>query len=207
MELDNILKKIRTTFTLRKRVDFDDCDLHIEMEPLTTQEELKVLEACTNLDGAAYLEGLKKHSLAFAIRRLTSGGKDLDLSDNEYTYTEDDGSTKTVSKYLMLVEQIGEWPASLRDLLFEAFNNMQEELDSKIRESGKFERFVVNQPPSPEQTSTGPAGFKRVNVPEEDSSMSDAEKLTRRVEKEMDNTQAQMDRTEADAETKALRNG
>lgn len=205
MELNEVLKKIKTTFTLHKRVDFDDYDLHIEMEPLTTQEELKVLEACTDLEGAAYLEGLKKHSLAFAIKKITTGGKDLDLNENEFKYVDDDGMEKSMSKYLMLVEQIGEWPASLRDLIFEAFNDLQQELESKIREKGKFERFLVNEPPSEEETV--PSGMRRVKEAKEDAEMTDAEKLTRTVEKEMDTAQDQMDRTNTAAETETLRNG
>lgn len=195
MDLSKVFSDIKKSFTISRTVDFDDYDLHLVLEPLTTTEELKVLASCGDLEGAEYIEGLKKSSLAFSIKRIN----DVDLSPDEFEYTDDNGSKKKVSKFIMLSEQIGQWPASVRDVLFEAYNNLQLELEEKVKKSAKFERFRTEEDIEEEEKSVVRKKFKRITESNSTEGMTDVEKMNRQVEEEVDDAQAHLNSTEVES--------
>ena len=141
------------------------------------------MEACQTTEGAVFLSELKRSSLAFAIRKIN----DLDFSDDIVEFVDDNGTTIKETKYLFLRKQIDVWPASLRDLLFEAFSDMQVELDSIVREKAKFKKFTINTlPEKVGKEETGiPKGFKKIVEPEGDSE-NETDRLNQRVKKEQE---------------------
>jgi len=190
-KLRDIFGQIKKDFTVKKTVDFPDFNLHIEMESPTSADELKIMEACKPAEGAEYLDALKKNTLAVSIKKIN----DIDLSLNEVEYSDEDGQPKTMTKYLFLLEQIEGWPTVLKDVLFLAFSDMQNELEHKVNTSVKFEHF--NLTTVPEQEKSGPSGMKVVKEAE-DTDLTEVDKQARQVEREID----EADRRRAQAEMK-----
>jgi hypothetical protein len=164
-KLQNLFENIRQRFSIKRVIDFEGYDLSITIQPLTSIEELKVIEACKDVEGVLYLESLKKSSLAFAIRRVN----DLVFESTDVEYEDNEGKLVVESKYLFLLRQIESWPAALRDTIFEAFNNMTVELEYTLARKTKYERFQVQ--PSPEEKiseeNTAPKGFVKVEEPQD----------------------------------------
>lgn len=194
MNLKSVFENVHKAFTIRRDVDFDDMGIHITLETPSSEDEVKVLEACQNFDGAAYIEQLKRHSLATAIRRIN----DIDLTDKEVTVNDEEAGTKeTMSRYLFLVQQIGEWPSSLRDVLFEVLTNMQAELDQRVNEKIKYEHFTVSEVTEEKESESE---FKRVDAPDEDPDMTDVERQSAQAMREVEEADIQMSMTAAAAD-------
>lgn len=202
MSIDNIFDDLKKNFTIRKKVDFDDLGIHIELETPTASEEIKITEACKNLDGVAYIEGLKKHSLAYAVKHLKTSNADIEISNNmEFEVTNDDGNKETLTKYLYMLRQIESWPSALRDSLFDAFSNLQTEVEEKVKKGTKFERFEILPKATTEEKESK---FKKVEKPEEEetSGMTETEKTSKKAKEEIENIDANTFRKEQDAISK-----
>jgi hypothetical protein len=186
--LDDILKKVKKSFKPRKNVDIDD--LHIEIEPLNTVEEVKVLEAIKELEGSEYLEALKRFTLAYAIKKID----DVDLDGDEITYTEN-GVEKTKSKFLFMKDYMGQWPQAIIDSIFDdPFTNLLMEVEQKVKSNIKFERFLMSDKPAPEEKPL----FKKVTETSE-TPMEPVEKLNKQVQDEVDQANVRMAQAEEDA--------
>jgi hypothetical protein len=199
-KLNELFKSITEAFTLRKKVDFEDLKISITLQNLTAIEELKVLEACKDFDGGAYLEAVKKSSLAYSIKKIN----EFIFDDSEIAFEDNTGNMIKESKYLFLLHQIENWPAAVRDVLFDAFNNMHIELENQVNSKVKFERFTVQPPPSTKTKEIGsPEGFRRLEK-EEDEPLEETEvdKLNRRVAEEQAQAQTEINKTEKSYEQK-----
>lgn len=162
--LKDLFLGIKNLFTIRKRVEFPG--VVIEMEPLTTQEELKVLEACKDYDKSSYIEELKKCTLAYSIKKINEVVLEEDLE-----YEGDNGEIVKESKYLFILRQLDTWPSAIRDVVFDAFNNMLLELEDKVSKQAKFERFEPPQVPivPVKNEPVIPEGFKKIEEPVEEN--------------------------------------
>lgn len=187
MGLESVLQKIKKSYTPRKKVDFDDIGLHFELEPLTTLDEVKVMESIKGIDESIYVEALKRHSVACSIRKIVmeedGNTTTFDLSGEFIDFLDENNQPKTKSRFLYMLDFLGQWPNAVIDILFEAFTNMHQEIDAKVRKQGKFEVFRISEKPAEDKERKN--SFK---VIEEDSSegLSEAEALERRVKKEID---------------------
>lgn len=192
MGLDDVLKVVNKAFKLRKTIDFDEFDLHIDIEPLTSVEEVKVLSAIKDLEGAEYTEGLKRGTLAMSIKKIN----DVNLDADEISYMEN-GEKKTKSKYLFMQDYLGQWPSSLIDSIFDMFSNIIVEVDTRIRDKVKFERFELEAKPEPEKEGQ----FHKVVETDGTLSMDAVELERKKVEDEI----AQADGAMASSEAAAVR--
>jgi hypothetical protein len=145
------------------------------------------LEACKSVDETQYIEALKRNTLACSIKRMTfkdpdtKGVVDIDLSKEIVDY-EEEGLKKSKSKFLFMVDYLGQWPSSMVDLLFDVFSNMVRETESKIRTGAKFEIFKISEKPLAEK-DTRP---KVVQEDAEDTTgLTETERLNKKVEKEL----------------------
>lgn len=192
MNVSNIFADIRKKLVKRTPIDIEEYGLHIELEPLTVKEEAKVLAVCQPLEGTEYINGLKNSSIAYAIKKIN----DADFeSDEEIIYTEDDGSTSRKSKYIFLLSQVEQWPASLRDVIFEAFSDMQMRLEQNIKDHSKYERFQAKKAPTVE----APDGFKRVEEAKEDADATETERMNKQVAQEIEQVELQSGSREQEA--------
>lgn len=191
MELNNILKTIKSNFSPRKKVDFDEAGLHFELEPLTAEEELKVIEGCKNIEDVQYIEALKRHSLACSIKKINNVelGRDIDYEDV-------DGNTLSKSKFLYMLDFISECPSSLIDVLFDAFTDMSKEIENKVLENVKFKRFEISEK-LPEE---GKKETLRKIKETEPIGITETEKMDEKIKKEIDERTAHM----ADVENEAI---
>lgn len=178
--LQDILKSIKKEFSERKTVDFDKEDIHIEIEPLTSKEEVIVLESVKDVEDAEYLEALKRYTMACSIKKIND--MDLDVDDVEV----EEGKTK--SKFLFMVDYLADWPSGLIDLLFDAFTNMQKNVEDKIKKSAKYERYNFADVVEDEETKNT---FKKL-VENTTEGMDEMEKLKKKVEEEEINVEAGM---------------
>jgi hypothetical protein len=185
MDLSKILGDIRRTFVVRKKVDFDDMNFHFELEPLTAADEAKIMEACKDLEGGNYIMALKRHSLAFAIKKIN----DFEIGNVDgIDFIDDEGKAKSQSKYLYMLDQINQWPMSLVDRLFEALNSLHEETEDKIQKNSKFEKFIPKQVEERKKSV-----LKMVEVPPEEAPAETAvDKLNKRVAEEIAAADAQL---------------
>jgi len=197
LDFSKVLSSLRKSFVPRKNVDFEEQGLHIEMEPLSSFEEVKILESLKNLDGAQYMEGLKRHSLACSIKRVRikqENGEilDLDLSVDMIDYVDDNGTEKSQSKFLYMIDFLGQWPSSIMDLLFDAFNDMNREVETRVIDSAKFERFKLTEKPPEDKAET----FKPISETESEemAGLDENERLQRKVEKEIEQETMRMSR-------------
>ena len=202
MALNDIFSNLKKSFTLRKKVDFDEEDIHIDLETPTALEEIKITEACQELEGASYIEGLKKHSLAYSIKRIRSGDQDIELTnDMELESVDEEGNKETLTKYLYMLRQLESWPSSLRDVLFDAFSDLQNEVEERVKKGTKFERFQVI--PSERERQEEEPKFKKVEVPEEDESdMTEVEKMSKRARQETEDLDTRRASNENEAVSK-----
>lgn len=189
MDMELILQKIRKTFTPRKTVDFDDAGLHFEIEPLTSMDEIKVTESLKDMEGGVYIEALKKHSLAYSIKKIMITEESqtplaFDLSREFIDYLDKDGIAKTKSSFLYMLDFLNQWPSAVIDVLFEAYVNMQQEVESRVRTQSKFEIFRVSEKPSEDKEP------KMRKIREEDTTitedLTETERLERKVKRELD---------------------
>jgi hypothetical protein len=205
MDLAGVLKHLKKSFTPRKNVDFEEQGLHIELEPLTSIEEVKVLESLKNFEGSHYIEGLRRHSLAYSIKRIKAKGEgddviDFDLSSDMIEYTDESGEKKSLSKFLYMIDYLGQWPSSIIDLLFDAFNDMSMETDDRVVKNAKFEKFKLSEKPPEEK----PENFKQIIEKEEDlSGLDENQRLQRKVDKELEQETVRMNQA---VEEKQLEN-
>jgi hypothetical protein len=187
MNFDDILKTVNKAFKPRKSVDFDEFGVHIDLEILDTKEEVKVLESLKDVDGTEYVEALKRHTLAFAIKKLN----DIDLDGDDVTF-EGGGGSVTKSKFIFLRDYLGKWPSSLIDIVFSAYTNMQVEVEERLRTGLKFDRFQLAEPPVVAEKEPE---YKEVKEGE-DGDLTETEKLAKQVEMEGDSALAAMARAE-----------
>lgn len=199
MDLKNIFNEVKKTFSIRKKVDFDEHDLHFELELPTAMEELKILEACQPFEGAQYIDQIKRHSLAYAIRKIIHKDNEIDLSVDEISDVDENGQPVTKSKYLFVLEQIDAWPTALKDVLFEVFQNLQEETEDRVQKSIKFDRFEIEEVKE-EKEEKGPAGLKKVDVKDEDPSMTEVDKMSQKARQEVEQEDARVTQADIEAE-------
>lgn len=198
MDLNNVLKIIKENFSPRKNIDFEEEGLHFELEPLNTKEETIVLEACKDIDETLYIENLKRYSLACSIKKINN--LDFSKDDIEYEDKDDDNKVKTKSKFLFMKDYLAKWPSVLIDILFDAFTNMQREIENKIRTNAKFEKFAISE--EPEEQEEKPGELRKIVENEApDIELTETEKLNKKVEKELDTETIRMAEKELDAET------
>lgn len=185
MDLDNALETIKKAFSPRKKIDFDKEGLHFEIEPLTSKEEILILESLKDLDGSEYIGTLKRYSLACSIKKIN----DLDLSGEDVEYVENE-EVKTKSKFLYMRDYLSKWPSSLVDLIFDAFTDMNQGNEKLIRDNAIFEKFNVSEEPEEE------APEKLQPVEETDAGLTETEKLNKKVKEELERETERMVQTE-----------
>jgi hypothetical protein len=185
MDFKTVFNTIKETFKFVRKVDFEEYGLHFEMEPLTSNEEIKVMEVIKKLEGSEYIDGLKQYTLAYAIKKIN----DLNFRDPVVEYEDDNGQKKSESPYLFLLKQVEGWPAPLRDMLFDVFQDMVLELEDKIEKNAKFKRFQVQREEVKEKTPK----FKQIE--ESVESLTETEKLNKQVEKEQEIVEKQIQQT------------
>jgi len=181
---DTILQSIKGHFSQRKKVDFEEEDLHFEIEPLTSKEEVIILESCKDIGESEYIEALKRHTLACSIKKVN----EQEITENEIEY--EPGKSK--SKFLFMLDYLAEWPSGLIDLLFDAFTHMQREVEDRIKSSAKFERFKLSDSIEDEETK---GEFRRL-VENTSEGLSEVEKLKKKVDKEIEDADAHRINTE-----------
>jgi hypothetical protein len=175
MDFESALKSIKKSFSPRKTVDFDEENLHIGIEPLTSKEETVVLESCKNTDDMEYIETLKRHTLACAIKRIN----DLDIDTDEIEY--EPGQSK--SKFLYMVDYLARWPSTIIDILFEAFTHMQKEIEQRVKATAKYDRILMSETVPMEEEKKGE--FRRT-VENTSEGLTEVEKLKEAVDKEQE---------------------
>jgi hypothetical protein len=187
--LKDVLSGIKKSFSLTKKVEFAELGLTFELGTLTSQEEIKILEAIKDVSDVGYLDNLKKVSLAFGIKKIN----DFDLTETiEYT-DETTGKKVTESKFLFLTKELDSWSTAIRDALFDAFSNLQAELEDKVSNGIKFERFSIQEKRTDlkRELSDVPKGYKKIEEPEE--AKTEIEKLNDKVKSEVESAQAGLD--------------
>lgn len=197
-DLHNVLKTIKSYYSKRKTVDFEDIDLHVEVEPLTSLEEIKILEASKDVEGSQYIEALKRNTLACAIKKIN----DLDLDKPDLEYEDESGEKKEKSKFLYMAEYLSEWPSSIIDVLFDAFTNMQTKVEQKIKKDAKFERFEMSEKPQEDQ----PEKFRKIKETDNVPGTTPVERLNKRVEREINREDLKFAEKESQAR-ESLSNG
>jgi hypothetical protein len=202
-DLKGFFAGIKKTFTVQRKVDFEDFGLSIVLEPLTALEEVMVLEACTQKEGGAFIAELKRSSLAYAIKEIN----EFKFYDKDIEYPDENGKPVNESKYLFLVRYIEEWPVALRDALFDAFNDIQLEIEDIVAKKTKFKRFgVAPAAVSPEvKREMGiPEGFKKVEEPKEPEPENETERLNQQVKREEEMVERHRASEMASAESKKV---
>lgn len=183
MNLNELFKNVQKSFTIQKVVSVEGYNIEFLLESLTSEEELKILEACANLEGGAFIVQLKRSTLAYAIKRIN----DMDFTAPIIEYEDENGKKIKETKYKCLSKQIDAMSTALRDLLFEAFNNIQLEVEAKVNKSVKFDRFTLQEAPKKQDLKEVgiPEGFRKIDeskAPLED--MNETEKLNQTVKEE-----------------------
>jgi len=180
--LNDLFKSIKKAFTVKKVVDFDEFELHFELEALTSMEELKVLEACAGREGGAFLSELKRSTLAYSIKKINGAEFINDIVE----YPDDKGQVVKESKYLFMVKQIDIVPSTFRDSLFEAYNDIQLELEDLVNKNVKFEKFKIQIPQTdaPVTDANIPKGFRKIEEPKEPEPTDETERLNQQVKRE-----------------------
>jgi len=183
-DLSDVLKTIKSHYSKRKTIDFEEADLHVEVEPLTSLEEIKILEASKDVEGSQYIEALKRNSLACAIKKIN----DFDLNKSDLEYEDENGEKKEKSKFLFMTEYLSEWPSSIIDILFNAFTEMQTEVEDKIKKDAKFERFKMSEKPTEDQ----PEKFRKIKETDNVPGTTPVERLNKKVEQEINKADLKM---------------
>ena len=188
MSFKDILKIVNENFAERKMVDFEKEGLHFEIAPLSSKEEVIVLESCKEVDETEYIESLKRCTLACAIKKLN----DLEIDKDEIEY--EDGKFK--SKFLYMKEYLSKWPSSIIDVLFEAYTHMSKEAENKVQDSVKFERMALSDTIEDEEDKNK---FRRI-VEDTSEGLSEIEKLKEKVDNEIATADAARENTDQVAE-------
>lgn len=190
---ENILKSIKGNFSKRKKIDFDEEDLHFEIEPLTSKEEVVVLESCKEVGESEYIEALKRHTLACSIKKVN----EMEITEDEIEYEEG----KSKSKFLFMKDYLAQWPSGLIDVLFDAFTHMQREAEERIRTNAKFDRFKLSDEIEDEETK---GEFRRL-VEDTSAGLTKVEKLKKTVDKEIEDADAHRVDTEQAAKEQQVK--
>lgn len=175
MELSDIFKKIKKEFSPRKDIDFEKEGLHFEIEPLTSMEEMIVLESIQDIEGAQYIEALKRHTLACALKRINK----IEIED-QVTFLDDKGKEKVKSHFLFMKDYISQFPATLIDVLFDGYQNMIKGVQQKIQDNVKFERIELSEKIT-EEIKEKYQEIKEGTV----EGLTDTERLNKKVEEEI----------------------
>ena len=191
MDLSNIFKDIKKKFSPRKLIDFEEENLHFEVEPLNSLEEMVIMGALQDIEGTNYIKLLRVYTLACAIKKIN----DVEITD-EVKYMDGDGEEKVKSHFLFMKDYVTQWPSELTDIIFEAYANMLSGLQKKIRENAKFEKVSISDEPEDE----APEKFHKIDE-ESNKGLTETERLNKRVEEEISNENLHM----AEAENKALK--
>lgn len=189
MDLNALKARIKEKFSPRKKVDFDEEDLHFELEPLSAKDEIRVLEGCKDIDDSSYIEALKRHSLAGSIKKIN----DIEFGDKDVEYEDENGEKVLKSKFLYMRDFLSEWPNSLIDVLFDAFTTMSKEIETKIITGVKFDRLNISEESQEEETKPV---FHRVKESETAPDLTDVEKMNDKVNQEVESRAAHMSETE-----------
>lgn len=193
MDFNDVLKKIKINFSPRRDVDFKEAGLHFELEPLTADEEIKVLEGCKDVEDNQYIDTLKRHSLAHSIKKIN----EIEMGDKEEIEAVDsEGNAITKSKFIYMLDFLTEWPQSLIDVLFDVFNDMNKEMEAKVLKNAEFKKFAVSEEPAEEEEKKT---FRKVEEPEHDIELTETEKMNEQVKIEADERAAHI----AEMENKA----
>jgi hypothetical protein len=158
---------------------------------------VKILESLKNLDESQYIEGLRRHTLACSIKRIKVKGEngediDMDLSTESIDYTDDSGETKSQSKFLYMIDYLGQWPSTVIDVLFDAFNNMSREADDRVIKGAKFEKFALSEKPPEDK----PEKLKQIVEKEEDlAGLDENQRLQKKVDRELEEETLRMSRS------------
>ena len=182
MGLDEIFKKIKKNFSPRKFVDFKEEGIHFEMEPLTSVEELVIMESLQEIDGAQYIEALKRNSLACALKKIN----DTEIGE-EIKYTDENGEEKIKSRFLYMQKYISRFPSSLIDTLFEAYTNMTKIVQQKIEENAKYEKIELSEEVQEEVKEK----FRKIKE-ESTEGLTETERLEKRVKEEISDADARL---------------
>ena len=189
MDFGNILNDIKEKFSPRKSIDFEDRKYHFEVEALNSLEEVVIMESLKDVDDTAYMEALKRHTLACAIKKIN----DVEFKA-EITFYDEEGKEKTKSHFLFMKDYISQWPSPLIDTLFDAYTNMLRGIQKNIRENAKFERVELSE----EFEDEIPNKFQKVE--ETTTGMTDTERLNKKVEEEINQENAKMVQTNTDVQ-------
>lgn len=182
MNLKDLRQVIKDNFLKRKKIDFDEENLHFEIEPLTSLDEVKVTEACKDLDGTQYIEAVKRHTIAYALKKIN----DIDFNLKDL----DDGES-IKSKFIVMIDLISEWPSSLIDILFDAYLEMNKELNLNIQAKVRFEKFKLSEEILEKETEK----FRRLNE-ETSEGLTETERLDKAVKQEIETENIKMAETE-----------
>jgi hypothetical protein len=191
MDFESVLKSIKKSFSPRKTIDFDEEDIHVDIEPLTSKEETIVLESCKDVDDMEYIETLKRHTLACAIKKIN----DLDIDTDEIEYEEG----KSKSKFLYMIDYLARWPSTVIDVLFEAFTHMQKDIEQRVKATAKYERILLSEIVPVEEEEKGE--FRRT-VENTSEGLTEVEKLKEQVDKEQQDEEVRMSDSEETAREK-----
>jgi hypothetical protein len=175
MGLDEIFKEIKNKFSPRKFVDFEEEGFHFEIEPLTSMEEIILLESLQDIEGAAYIEALKRHTLAFSIKQIN----DTKI-DNEVKYVNETGEEKIKSHFLFMRDYISRFPSPLIETLFDAYTNMVKILQQNIEKNAKFERIELSE----EIVEETKEKFRKIKE-QSSEGLTETERLNKKVEEEI----------------------
>lgn len=198
MDLQGAFASLKKAYAYSKDVEIEELDLKLTLEPPTNIEEQKVLEACSDLDGGEYLDGIKNHTLSYSIKKLS--GNDIPefipmMNEDGSPTLDEDGKPREKTRYLFLFEEISTWTSPLRDKVFDAYQDLLFEIQDKVDKNVTFDRFQIA---TTEVTSPVPEKFTRVEEPEDDSNLTPEELLEKQIKKEQDNVAAGMAQTESE---------
>ena len=175
MDLSGIFKVIKKNFSPRKFIDFKEESLHFEIEPLTSTEEMVVLESIKDVEGAQYIEALKRHTLACALKNIN--GTEI---DNDVKYMDEEGEEKIKSHFLFMKDYISQFPSTLVEVLFEGYTHMVKILQKKIQDDVKYEKVEISEEIKEEIKEK----FQEIKEGTAEG-LTEIERLNKRVEKEI----------------------
>lgn len=177
-DLNNILEMIKKTCAPPKILTIEGTDIEVELEILNSQEEANVLVACKDVDGTAYMEAVKRYTLAYSIKKFGS----VDLRKDDIDYKDSDDKPVKKSKFLYMNDFLGRVPSPVIDALFEAYTDKVLEVTKSVKEKFKFDKFYLSE----ELPEEKPDEFRRLGDTEtiNTEELDEDEKLRLQVEKE-----------------------
>jgi hypothetical protein len=91
-----------------------------------------------------------------------------------------------------MIDYLGQWPSTVVDLLFDAFNNMSREADDRVIKGAKFEKFALSEKPPEDK----PEKLKQVVEKEEDlAGLDENQRLQKKVDRELEEETIRMSRS------------